>query len=138
MTDPIEPPFLLGPADTFASPEELASYLGGVSGGPGRAASTHDQRRNLALIAASRWVAYRIGIGVTDDPIPPGDVTVTPVDARPAWRAATLVVATRFYRSADAVFGAMGGFGDDAVIVRAAIPEAELLLVGQTVSWGIA
>lgn len=136
--EPIEPPYVLAATDVFASPDELASYLGGSTLTPGRAATSHDQRRNLALITASRWVAYRVGLGVTDDPIPPGDVVVNPVEARPAWRAATLVVATRFYRSPDAVFGAMGGFGDDAVYVRAAIPEAELLLVGQTVSFGVA
>lgn len=133
MIDP--PPVVLGPTDVFADPAELLSYLGGSTVGR---SSEHDQRRNLALIAGSRWVAYRVGVGLTDDPIPPGDVVVTPVPARPQWRAATLVVATRFYRSPDAVFGAMGGFGDDAVYVRASIPEAELLLVGQTASFGVA
>lgn len=130
LPDPLPP---LGATDVFASPDELAAWLGGSSSG-----TELTQRRALALLAGTHWVAHRVGVDFDDALIPPGELVLVPVPSRASWREATLVVATRFTRSGDAVFGAMGGFGDDAVYVRAVIPEAELILFGQTASFGVA
>lgn len=129
---PDRPAAALGPTDTYATPDEFAASIGAASG------PVATERRNLALILATRWVAYRIGMVVTDDVLPIAVPDVNPVPARPAWREATVAAAVRFYRSPDVPWGAAGGLGDSAVYVRTAMPEVELILLGQRVGWGIA
>jgi hypothetical protein len=121
----------LGPEDSYASDDDLVAIIGANAGG--------QTRRALSLLLATRWVAYRIGVPVTDDP--PADVEVEPtvqlVAAPYAVRQATLAAAVRFYRSPDVPFGVAGGW-DEAVYVRMSMPEVELLLFGQRQRWGIA
>lgn len=123
----------LGPYDAFASMADLEGVIGAAAG------ASAVRRRELALLLATRWVAYRIGIPVTDellDPTAPaGGVTVVP--ARASWALATLTAAVRFYKSPDVPWGVAGGW-DEAVYVRQSMPEVELQLLGQRELWGIA
>lgn len=134
MTDPIliRPESALGPTDVYATPADLDASLGSASG------TGTVERRNVALILASRWVAYRVGMIVTDTEIPASVPTVTYIPARPAWRDATIAAAVRFYRSPDVPWGAAGGLGDAAVYVSRSMPEVELMLLGQRVAFGVA
>lgn len=118
-------------ADVYASRSEFASVLG-VS-----AATGLDDRLDLALIVASRWVDYRIGNTVTEEDVT-APYTLNVVACNVAVKSATLAAASRFYKSADVPFGVAGGFGDLAVHIKVRIPEAEVLLLGQKQSWGIA
>lgn len=127
---PITP---IGARDVYASMADLESVIGAAAG------AEQIRRRELALIMATRWVAYRIGVPVTDDPLDP-DVPSVGVDAIAApasWTAATLAAAVRFYKSPDVPWGVAGGW-DEAVYVRTAMPEVELILFGQRQRWGIA
>ena len=123
----------LGPEDAYASDDDLVSIIGASSGG------VQQTRRAIALILATRWVAYRIGTPVTDDPIDWLDhepnLALVPCPA--AVRVATLAAAVRFYKSPDVPWGVAGGW-DEAVYVRTAMPEVELLLYGQRERFGIA
>ena len=125
---PITP---LGPEDSYASDDELVAVIGANPG--------HQTRRAVALLLATRWVAYRIGVPVTDDPIDPNDAepTIHPVPAKAAIRQATIAAAVRFYKSPDVPWGVAGGW-DEAVYVRQSMPEVELILFGQRQRWGIA
>lgn len=116
--------------NVYASRTELAEALG-VSGVSGL-----NDRLDMALLIASRWVDYRIGNTVTQDDVQP-PVTLTVVNCQPAVHQATLAAATRFYKSTDVPFGVAGGLGDAAVYIKTYIPEAEMLLLGQRTSWGI-
>jgi hypothetical protein len=128
-TIPITP---LGPEDAYASDAELVAVIGPSAN------SATVERRAVALLLATRWVAYRIGVPVTDDPV---DVDVPPtihaVPATAAVRQATLAAAVRFYKSPDVPWGVAGGW-DEAVYVRQSMPEVELILFGQRRRWGIA
>jgi hypothetical protein len=117
----------------YATKDDLAAVLS-VGQTPGVA-----DRLALALILASRWVDYRIGRTSAADLdtslTSPYSVTVVP---RPAGQvAATLAAAARFYGSADVPFGILQ-VGDVGMAVRSTIPEAEIHLIGQRKSWGIA
>lgn len=125
---PITP---LGPTEAYASVAELDAIIGANPGLGGAG------RRALALIVGTRWVAYRVGMPVTDEPIPLDVQDVIPVEAKAAWRIATIAAAVRFFRSPDVPFGVAGGW-DEAVYVRQSMPEVELLLYGQKQRWGIA
>jgi hypothetical protein len=125
---PITP---LGPDEAYASMDELVGVLGASAGG------ANATRRAVSLLLATRWVAYRIGMPVTDDPIPVDISDVTAVEARPAIRQATVAAAIRFYKSPDVPWGVAGGW-DEAVYVRQSMPEVELMLFGQRQRWGIA
>lgn len=117
--------------NVYASRTELAATLGmtGVTG--------LDDRLDLALLIASRWVDYRTGTTV-DQAAVTAPYTLTVVASQPAVKQATISAATRFYKSPDVPFGVAGGLGDLAVYIKSSIPEAELLLLGHRVSWGIA
>jgi hypothetical protein len=116
------------PVNVYASEAELNAILG-------REPSAHDERTVASLVAASRWVDYRIGVTITDDPITI-PYTIAVVAASPAVHAATLVAAVRFYKGPDVPFGVAGQ--DLTAYVRTGIPDAELALLGQRQSFGIA
>jgi hypothetical protein len=116
------------PVSVYASEAELNAILG-------REPSAHDERTVGALVAASRWVDYRIGVDFTDDPIT-SPVAITVVPSTAAIHAATLVAAVRFYKGPDVPFGVAGQ--DLTAYVRTGIPDAELALLGQRQSFGIA
>lgn len=116
----------------YADRASLAKIVGQPTG--------QDDRLDLALVMASRWVDRVIGGPEVDPPLnvpvePPLTLTVEPVDA--GMRQATLVAAARFLRSPDVPFGVAGGMGDLAVRIYADIPEAELHLLGLRQSWGV-
>lgn len=118
--------------DVYASRAELQAVIGAGS------SDAVNDRLDLALIAATRWVQYRVGtLETTDDDALEAPYTLTVVAATPGQKAACLAAATRFYKAPDAPFGVLGG-GEYAVIVRTAIPEAELLLFGQREAFGFA
>lgn len=117
----------------YASRTELATALG-VTG-----ASGLDSKLDLALVVASRWVDEYTGTTYTQENIDQdGTLTLTLTDCPPSFKQATIVAAARFYKSPDVPFGIAGGLGDLAVRIKQSIPEAEVLLMGRRVSWGIA
>jgi hypothetical protein len=112
----------------YASEAELNAILG-------RPVGSSDDRTVLALIAASRWVDYRIGLAFDDAPVTlPAVLEVVP--STPGIHGATLVVAVRAYKGPDVPFGVAGE--DLTAYVRSSIPDAELLLYGQRQRFGIA
>ena len=116
-------------SDVYASRAELSSVLGGTITGA-------DDRLDLALLVASRWVEYRLGLDVTEsDLIAPYSLTV--VACPPSWKAATLAAAVRFFKAADAPWG-VASMGEMATYVRTSMPDVELLLMGQRQAFGIA
>jgi hypothetical protein len=123
---PVEPPVVATPV--YASAAELKSVLG-------IPADRSDDRVDLALVAASRWVDFRIGVASTNDPITlPLTLGVVPSTA--AIHDATVAAAVRFYKSADVPFGVAGQ--DMAVYVRTGMPDVELLLLGHRQTFGVA
>jgi hypothetical protein len=115
--------------EVYASVSELAARTGQPIG--------QDDDLALALVTASRWVDRVIGDPVELLPVTaPVALRVIPRDA--GVHGATLVAAVRFLRSADAPFGVLGGLGDLAVRIYQDIPEAEMHLLGQRKSWGVA
>ena len=123
----------LGARDTYASMADLEAVIGASAG------ESQVRRRELCLIAATRWVAHRIGAPVTDELLDPGapSVGVNTVPAKAAWAQATLEAAVRFYKGPDVPWGVAGGW-DEAVYVRQNMPEVELILFGHRVAWGVA
>jgi len=106
------------------------------------ATTTHDDDLALALVVATRWIDWHDGdLDVAADDAWTGDAEDLAVESTPPahYVAACIVVAIRFYKSADVPFG-VAGLNDAGVVayVRSSIPEAELLLAQSTVSWGIA
>jgi hypothetical protein len=97
-----------------------------------------DDRLATVAILGSRYVDGVTGTLVADvDAIPPYTLELVPCP--PAWRLAALAAAVRYSKSPDLPFGAVGGLGDAAVYVRGtSIPEADLILAGHRLSWGIA
>lgn len=102
----------------------------------------HDDDLGLALVAATRWVDWRIGdLDVAADDVWTGD----PADLELATGVkagvvlATIAAAIRYAKSSDVPFG-VAGMNDQGVVayVRSSIPEAELLLAEAAQSWGIA
>lgn len=134
MTLPTPVP-TLGARDVFASMSDLEAVVGAAAG------EAQTRRRELALIAATRWVAYRIGVPMAtgdellDPQVPSVGVDVVP--ARASWYEATLAAAVRFYKGPDVPWGVAGGW-DEAVYVRQSMPEVELVLFGQRERWGLA
>ncbi len=126
----------------YADRAALAASVGNPTG--------QDERLDIALVMASRWVDRKVGLSVSsreagDEPILPVDTTaldapvslvVLAVDV--GARNATLVAAARFLRSGDIPFGVAGGMGDLAIRVFADIPEAEMHLFGLKEAWGVA
>jgi hypothetical protein len=139
MTDPIVPPqWELGTFDTFASPAELRPALGAVAG------EVNDRRLALALVTATRWVLHQLGyVPVALDteaglmPPDPEPIPVVPVAIYPSWRKACLIAAVRFYQGETVPYGVAGGW-DMATYVRMSIPDADLVLIGQHLRYGIA
>lgn len=118
--------------DVYADADELWAIVG-----PGNALpDAQEPRLALALIAATRWVGYRVGVEVTDDELL-APYTIEAVECRPAWKAACLAAAVRFMKSADAPFG-VTGVGEYGMSVKTSIPEAEVLLFGQREAFGFA
>lgn len=116
-------------ADVYASRTELSAVLGGTITGA-------DDRLDLALLAASRWVEHRVGLDVTEaDLVAP--YTLTVVACPPSWKAATLAAAVRFFKAADAPWG-VAGVGELAAYIKTSMPDVELLLMGQRQAFGIA
>lgn len=119
-------------ADSFASRAELRALVGAGSG------DATDNRLDMTLIAATRWVRYRVGDDVADDDDElEAPYTVTVVETTPAKKAATLAAATRFWKAPDVPFG-VASFGEYAIGVKVSIPEADVLLFGQRTDWGFA
>jgi hypothetical protein len=115
--------------EVYASVAELAARTGQPIG--------QDDDLALALVTASRWVDRKLTGQAELTPVTsPVVLRVIPRDA--GVHGATLVAAVRFLRSADAPFGVLGGLGDLAVRIYQDIPEAEMHLLGQRTSWGIA
>lgn len=115
----------------YAAPADLAAALG-----TGQTVGL-DERLALACIVGSQWVDHRVGNVVdTSAQIPPYDPVV--VACPPAWRAAAIAAAVRFYRSPDVPFGVMQVGGDYGMSVKTSIPEAELMLLGHRAPGGIA
>jgi hypothetical protein len=117
--------------DVYVQPTELAELAG---------LTASDPRLVLACVAASQWVAARVGSAlpaVLED----ADIgTLTRVTCDVRWTNAARIAALRFLRSSDAPFGVMGGLGDLAVRVAQDIPEAKLALQGARTApeaWGI-
>jgi hypothetical protein len=137
--DPTAPPtWTIGTFDTFASPAELRPALGAVAG------EVSERRLGLALIAATRWVLHQLGyvISISDAdrgklPPDPAPLPVTPIAIYPVWRKACLIAAVRFYQSEAVPFGVAGGW-DMATYVRMSIPDADLVLIGPRMRFGIA
>jgi len=122
---------MAGAANTYATRAELAAALG-MTG-----ASGLDDRLDLALIIASRWVDEYTGTDYTQADVSP-PYTLTVIACPPSFKQATLAAASRFYKSTDVPFGVVGGMGDYAVRIKTSIPEAEAILMGQRLTWGIA
>lgn len=133
MTEPPARPVAdLGLMDSYAPLADLDLALGSPSTDATR------ERRNLCLLLATRYVAYRVGAVVTDTEVPvPLVGDVSPVPARPAWRRATVAAGVRFFKSEEVPFGVAGGW-DMATYVRQSIPDVDLMLYGQRTGFGIA
>ena len=119
----------LGPTDVYASLSDIEATLG--------VNAASNERRWLCLIAATRYVAYRVGAVVTDTELPEPITGITVVASRSAWRQATVAAAIRFAKSPEVPFGVAGGW-DMATYVRQSIPDVDLLLSGQRVAFGVA
>jgi len=116
----------------YVSPEDVRAAVGAAAG------ASQDDRLTTVAILGSRYVDGIVGTLVADEStaVPPYTVEVVPCP--PAWRLAALAAAVRFSKSPDLPFGAVGGLGDSAVYVRGtSIPEADLILTGHRLSWGI-
>ena len=108
------------------------------------ATTTHDNDIALALVCATRAVDIAIGdLDVAADDTwnatnQAADMAVE-ATATAALVMATIDLAVRIYRGPDVPFGVAGmSDGQMVAYVRSWVPEAELLLAGQRVSWGIA
>lgn len=110
--------------DVYARLSDLALIVTG-----GTAVTGFEDRLATALVLGSRYVDDRLGNPVDDTPVaqPYDDTTVSVVSCDPRWRQATLVAATRFYKSTDVPFGVVGGW-EYAVRAQGAIPEVDLIL----------
>ena len=118
--------------DVYASRTELRALVGAGSG------DVLDDRLDMTLIAATRWVMYRVGVDVADDDDDlEAPYTLTVVATTPARKAATLAAATRFWKAPEVPFG-VAGFGEYGVSVKTSIPEADVLLLGQREDFGFA
>jgi hypothetical protein len=126
------PVITLGPTDSYAPMSDLDAALAATTTDPGTV-----ERRSLALLVGTRYVAYRVGGRLDELAISYPVGTITVVDARPAWRTATVAGAVRFMKSAEVPFGVAGGW-DMATYVRQTIPDVDLLLYGQRSAFGIA
>lgn len=118
--------------DVYASRTELRALVGAGSG------DALDARLDMTLIAATRWVRYRVGDDVADgddDLTAPYDLDV--IATTPAKKAATLAAATRFWKAPDVPFGVAFG-GEYGISIKTSIPEADVLLFGQRTDWGFA
>lgn len=116
-------------ANVYASRAELSSVLGGTITGA-------DDRLDMALIVASRWVEYRVGLDVTEADLS-APYTLVVVACHPAYKAATLAAAVRFFKAADAPWG-VASLGDMSAYVKTSMPDVELLLMGQRQAFGLA
>jgi hypothetical protein len=110
----------------YASLSDLAKV---VTGGTAAGTAVAD-RLASAVYAGSRYVDGRLGNDVGDYvtaeyPLTADSVEMVPCD--PRWRSATIVAATRFYKSADIPFGVVGGW-EYAVRAQGSIPEVDLIL----------
>lgn len=120
-------------ADTWTLTEAPTAFAGYVefTGTPPMVAAAGEKQLTFTHV---------IDLSAIDTKAAPVELPVTvktvPVDV--GVRAATLVAAARFLRSADVPFGVAGGLGDLAIRIYADIPEAELHLFGLRESWGVA
>lgn len=118
--------------DVYASAAELTAIVGAGT------ATESVARVALALIAATRWVRFRVGDDVgADDDVLTAPYTIAVIATTPARKAACLAAATRFFKAPDVPFGVMGT-GDYGMSVKTTIPEAEVLLLGQRTAFGFA
>lgn len=117
--------------DVYASRSDLSAAIGGTISGA-------DDRLDLAVLVASRWVDYRVGNDVVESDLT-APYTLTVVACPPAWKAATIAAAVRFLKSPDVPFGVAGMDGSGmTAYVRSSMPEVELLLFGHRMAWGMA
>lgn len=117
-------------ANVYLTRDELNAVLGaGLTTGI-------EDRLDMACIVASRWVDYRVGNPVGEDDLEP-PYTLTREACPPAWTAAALVVAVRFFKAPDVPFGVMT-VGEGGMSVKTYIPEAEMILFGHRVAFGFA
>lgn len=104
-------------------------------------ASTSDDDLAAALVAATRWVDLRIGDEPAADDLWTGDPADIVVATDPPANRVILTIglAVRFYKGADVPFG-IAGLSDAGLVayVQRMYPEADLLLFGQRVMWGLA
>lgn len=126
---------------SYASLAQLRQALGLPAASTGQ-----DPRLALALVAGTWYVDQLLGVELVD----PDDVWTEPdpedvaasldvvADADAALVAACIVVAVRFYKSADVPFGHSGGIGEAVAYVSRGVPEADLILVGKRQAFGIA
>lgn len=106
------------------------------------ATTDRDDALALALVVGTRVVDEAIGdldIAADDHWTGSSDDLVVATTPDAALVAATEVFAVRFFKSADVPFG-VAGMNDAGVVayVRSSVPEAEIMLAGKRVSWGIA
>ena len=121
-------------AEVYATRAELWDLIGSGQTVP----DAQEDRLDMCLIAATRWVQFRCGVDVgADDDELTAPYTLTVIATTPARKAATLAAATRFYKAPDVPFG-VTGMGEYGMSVKSAIPEAELLLLGQREDFGFA
>lgn len=116
--------------DVYASRSELRQVLGGGTD------STIDDRLDLAILVGTAWVQHRVGLEVDMGDLS-APYTLAVVACPPAYKAATLAVAVRTYKSPDVPFGVMGA-GEYAVRVQTSIPEADAILFGKREAFGFA
>lgn len=107
----------------------------------GITSTARDDDLGAALVAATRIVDLRTGNGEDADDAWTGDADDIVVETTPTTQLveATLYLAVRLYKTADAPFG-FAGMTDQGMVayVRNIAPELDMLLFGQQESWGIA
>lgn len=119
---------------SYASVADLRDRLG-ISG------TAKDDELALALVAATRWVDVMTDGDATADDVWTGDAADIVVDTAATAAIVQLVIGlgVRIYKGPDVPFG-IAGMSDNGLVayVRRVYPEAELLLVGQRSTWGLA
>lgn len=98
-----------------------------------------DERLSIALVIATCYVATYVGAEL-EDPLgtwdPEGELEL--VEGIPAaYVQGALVAAVRIMRGPDVPFGVAGGLGEAAVYIARGIPEADTVLAGHRVDFGI-
>lgn len=117
--------------DSYCSVDDVAAALG-ITLGEDPDEILVDRMSLAALLGTSYVMATVSGDVIADELSAP--YTVTAVACPPAWRAAAIVAAVRYFSAKDVPFGAVaiGEYGR----VLGSIPEADLLLRGHRADFG--